>query len=575
MSFVIEYLDGVLLKSEMLYKRETPCPSYLCKDGKTFCVGEVLSGSYDDLCALDWKNNPDILNEVVGDIAIAQADENTCSFAVDLCGIDNLFYFHRENHFILSDNIWDIVSIIEPVFTDLNQMWIKSNFVGGMINGETFIKDVFVLMPRMRGFYNPKLNELMVEEYRKFSYAGEIKTIEDATDSVNDAVDQMMSSLHAKFGNNTIYGMGLSGGLDSRIIPHYANKHHLNLVSWNICKQRPNHIFEAASVKNARNLAKVFNIPFTVVEWSNEELESKNRLKIENMPMGSSGRNVFKYEPVGIPAFDVMLSGGYGILIGDYLPGNIKELTKPELKQAMEKMFITIESTSTGGRVRRALNYIFGLNIKVHDNKIPDAALSLFENEIENARARISAYVDSHYGEYTNIELFEKYWLNYLATRDRNGAFESMFGTKRSFATYSPFIFKKIVKWDEDLLPERSVLPEFIKKYVPEAAMIGTDSYTTAPNKSSEFIWRMKSVFSRLIRGNGTAIDENNFNRKTRRIIRDTYNNEYSWFYRIVDTRDINAKVLNRKNLRIAVGIWEMKSLVDFIESQGYKEIQR
>ena len=49
MSFLIKYNDGKLVDSKMLHKRETPCPSYLCEDGSTFCVGGVFNKTFDDI----------------------------------------------------------------------------------------------------------------------------------------------------------------------------------------------------------------------------------------------------------------------------------------------------------------------------------------------------------------------------------------------------------------------------------------------------------------------------------------------------------------------------------------------
>lgn len=573
MSFIVEYNKGKLVKSEMLYNRTTPCPSYECKNG-TFCIGEIFNQSFEDIASLEWDKTPDILNGIVGDIAIAKADNACCKFAVDLCGIDNLFYYHNNQHFLLSDNIWDIVSILEPTFDDLNDTWIRRNLVLATIDGETFINHLKCLMPCEMGTYDVSSDTLNVKEYREYRYTGEVKTLDEAVDTMELALDQMFRALKSSFGENCVYGMGLSGGLDSRVIPHYAKKHGLKLVSWNICTQRPNGILEANSVRNARKLANEFNIPFTVVEWKKQKLKEKLRLKTINMPMGTSGRNMFKYETEGIPKFDVMLSGGFGILVGDYFPEELPNLNKDGLKKVMKRMFTTLQSTSNKGRMERAINYIFRTNLNVSDRSIPAEVLSVFEKEKKDVIAYVDKYVDDRYGKYSNIEIFGSYWLRLLCTRDRNGAFESMFGTKRSFATYNPFVLKQIVRWNAELLPGRQVLPALIKKKMPYIADIATDSYTAAPNNAAKLFNRIGSIANRVIRGNGTAIDENNFDSDILKIINECLSNDCKWFYRIADTRKFNDMILNKKQLRFVDGIWEMKFLVDFIEMKGYQSIE-
>lgn len=573
MSFLIEFKNGNLIQSKMLYKRATPCPSYECKNG-TFCTGEIFGQTFEDVSNTDWERTPDLLNEINGDIAIAKADETGCRFAVDLCGIDNLFYYHNNHRFILSDNIWDIVSVLRPDFDDLNEKWIRRNLILSTVDGETFVKKLRVLMPREIGEYEASSDTLTIREYREFHYSGEVKTLDEAVGTMDKALDQMFASLKNSFGDKCTFGMGLSGGLDSRVIPHYAKKHGMKLVSWNICTQRPNGILEANSVRNARRLANEFGIPFTVVEWKKEKLIEKLRVKTVNMPMGTSGRNMFKYESEEIPKFDVMLSGGYGILVGDYFPKELLGLDKDGLKAAMKRMFTTLQSTSNKGRLKRAINYMFGTNLKVNDERIPSDALTYFEGELNDVIGYVDKYVDDRFGKYSNVEIFGSYWLRLLCTRDRNGAFESMLGTKRSFATYNPFVFKQIVRWDAALLPGRPVLPALINKKMSYIADIGTDSYTAAPNKSSRILNRINSILNRVIRGNGTAIDENNFDRDTLDLIEECLNNDCKWFYKIADTRRFNSEILSKKQLRFVTGIWEMKYLIDFIERKEYLSIE-
>ena len=83
MSFIIHYSAGELKKAELLYSRDTPCPSYLCKDKRTFCVGEIFGCTYEDIAATNWKEKQEVLDAIEGDIAIAYAGSDYCIFATD------------------------------------------------------------------------------------------------------------------------------------------------------------------------------------------------------------------------------------------------------------------------------------------------------------------------------------------------------------------------------------------------------------------------------------------------------------------------------------------------------------
>lgn len=576
MSFVIHYAEGKLKKAEMLYMKETPCPSHLCEDKKTFCVGEVFGCTYEDIASTNWRDDQSVLNTIDGDIAIAYADSDFCIFATDLCGIDNLYYYYQGSELILSDDIWDIICILEPEFDDINAEWVRKSIFSLLIDGETVVKNLKVLLPSHIARYDAESGILSIDRYQEFHYANKIKNIDDAVESMDRALDKMFECLKKKWGDQT-FGMGLSGGLDSRIIPHYAKKYNLRLTSFNICNKRPKGILLASSCKNAMKLAKVFQIPFKLIEWKPDKLDEKIYSKIKMQPLAMLGKNTFKFEQEGIPCFDIMLSGGFGELIGNALPTDIIQLDREGVIEAIKGMFAKVFTTTTfKSRCNRAFNYMFHINLHLRDKNELESVQKLIQKDYEEVISWITDYVNTTYGAFSNIEIFENYLLNAISTRNRCGAFESQFGTKRSIATYVPFVFKEIINWDPELLLNRKVLPALIKKKVPEAADIGTDSYTASPSKNRNVLNRIISVGNRVIRGNGTAIDENNFNKKA---VRDTFNktmnNDKTWFYTIIDTRPYHSQIFDKKQMQLAITIWEMKYLIDYIEDKRYLEMRK
>lgn len=576
MSFVIHYSSAKLKIAEMLYNRKAPCPSYLCEDKKTFCVGEIFGCTYEDIAANNWKENPKILNTIEGDIAIAYADNEYCIFASDLCGIDNLYYYYQDAEFILSDDIWDIISILEPAFDDVNKEWVRKSIFSLLIDGETVIKNLKVILPSHVGKYDVKNGILTVEKYQEFHYADEIKSVEDAVSSMDCALDKMFGYLKSKWGKE-IFGMGLSGGLDSRIIPHYAKKHGLKLRSFNICNKKPKGLLIASSCKNAIKLAKVYKIPFKLIEWKPYKLEDKIYLKTRMQPLAGTGRNTFKFEQEGLPRFDIMLNGGFGELIGNALPADIACLDREGLVEAIKNVFAGMFTTTTfKSRCNRALSYIFHIDLHLKEKNESKSIKRLFQKDYDEVIDSITDYVNRNYNTFSNIEIFENYLLNAISIRNRCGAFESQFGTKRSISIYIPFVFKEIINWNPELLINRKVLPALIQEKISEVSDIGTDSYTASPAKSRYLFNRILSVADRVMRGNGTAIDENNFSKKAvRNIFNKTMNDDNKWFYRIIDTRPYHSQIFNKKQMRLAISIWEMKYLIDFIENKKYLEIRQ
>lgn len=575
MSFIIHYSDGKLIESRMLKKKSSPAPAYLCEDKKTFCLGEIFQTDYNAIAKSNWKNDPMVLNSFKGTISIAYAGEEECIFACDSNDIDILYYYHNNSEFIISDDLWDIARRLEIKFEDINQSWVRKGIISQLINGETVIKNLKILLPSNIGIYKPSEDELKVKEYTDFKYSGEIKSVDEAVERMDHAIDAAFGLMKEKWGADCVYGMGLSGGLDSRVIPHYIKKHNMKLITFNICVKKPHKLLMAASCKNAKKLAEKYDIPFKLIEWNPNSISKKLRLKTKMHPIGTC-RNIFKLELAGMPKFDILLSGGYGVLIGDYLPLDIMSLDKKGLIAAIENLFIGMNNSTITFKSRciKALNYIFHLNIKDSSKYDIEELSDFFKKDFAEARKEVADFVTPLYdcGKYNNIDIFYKYFVSMLCSRDRFGAFESQFGTRRSMTLYMPFVFEETKNWNPELLLDRIVLKELIRQKTSEVSEIATDTFTAAPVVNPGVIQKLIAVLNRVIRGNGTAIDEHYFNNKhIQHEIRKCMNSKYTWFYKILDTRSINKKILTRSHLRMAVAIWEMKYLIDYIESGQYK----
>ena len=101
MSFIIEYRRGNLIKNIRLCERSTPAPSVSCSDGKTVIVGEVYGVDYETVAHLNWRDNPDCINSIQGNLSIVYADDTECVIASDETGIDTLYYYHNDDHFLV------------------------------------------------------------------------------------------------------------------------------------------------------------------------------------------------------------------------------------------------------------------------------------------------------------------------------------------------------------------------------------------------------------------------------------------------------------------------------------------
>lgn len=570
MSFVIHYEKGKLIKAEQLFVRKVPSPVCAAKDGKTWIMGEVFGASYEDVAQSNWRENPDVLNSFDGAISVVYADDEICVFASDLNGIEILYTYHKDETFILSDNFWDIIRIVQPSFDDIDQERARMTLLSPSAYGDTLIKNVKFLLPCMVGKYHADTNTLKTKKYREFKYSGEIVDVNIAVEHVDALLDDAMVKIKQACGD-VKYGLGVSGGLDSRIIPHYTKKHEMALVGYNLCVPRPNGIFLSQSCKNAARLANIYDIPLTFVKWSHKTVKEKVATKVMYYPLGSA-RNSFKYDE-NLPSFDVMLNGGAGEIVGGALPANIEQLTENELFDTMRQFFSSVYfASSFKARASRALQFLFGSK---RDVKSLSAICSLLGNQdIKNVEQELLSFIQhgKEIGQ-SNTEIFEDFMINVCSSRNRFGGFESMLGHKRSFSIYIPFLLREVMTWDKGLLYNRKVLNELILQKIPEVKDVKSELFSPAPGKKNTVFNKFIGMVAFLIRGNGTAIDQYWINKPSvKKHLKQRISNGSTWFCRIFNTNqnDLKKLVIGSKEPNFMINVWEYKTLIDTIETKAY-----
>jgi len=571
MSILIHFENGVCKKAELLYERTTPSATYYCANQKTFCVGEVFDRTFEDVAASGWEENPDILNDYQGAFALAKINEGGCVFAVDMNGIDTFFYYINKQEFLLSDNFWDIVRIIQPEYDDLNVERIKQSLLCPSVSGETVIRGLYILRPSHIGLYDSKKQILKVTKYRKFSYSNEISDVDLAVKNMDRILDNAFSSIKEKCGD-VQFGVGISGGLDSRVIPHYAKKHGMRIVGFNICVPKPHKLMLARGCKNARQLIKIFRMPYREVKWNPYTIKNKIMAKTRNYPHGTGG-NSFKYESDGMPQFSVLLTGGSGEIVGSELPKGIQFLSETELFEKMKIEFMPdLTLSNTSNKLSRALDYLFGTKVNFRRTRRSVVFNMLGQAEWNEAEKVLSGFIREGKNDgKTNIDIYEDFFLNVCGYANRYGAFESLLGTKRAFSIYIPFMLKETLRWAPGLLEDRLVLNELIRRKIPEVASVRSESFYVSPKeRNPSKIKKMITLAEYVLRGNGGAIDQYYMkNAKVWKLFTDDMTNDCIWFKNIFSFSSMPLN-LKEEPPRTIVNLWELKSLIDCIEKKDY-----
>ena len=173
------------------------------------------------------------------------------------------------------------------------------------------------------------------------------------------------------------------------------------------------------------------------------------------------------------------------------------------------------------------------------------------------------------------MEIYFDHLFNVVGFRNRRGAFESLFSTKRAFSIYVPFMTREAFTWTPRLLRSRCVLNELIKRKIPEVAEVGTESFSLPPQKGQfDFFKKFFTMIEFLMRGNGTAIDEIWMEKRNiKKMFIDYINlDTHSWFHQLFGLEGVKIQYQMIKNepARLLAQTWELKALLDCLEHKDY-----
>ena len=568
MAFILKCDEnGVESKWENL---QTPYLVKKCNEQSHTYVCCEFSSVGDELLTSKWNNDNNLLPKYETYLAVkTDIKRRKIYIANSISGLIPAYYYCKNGRFCISDNFWEAINYIKPTKDDLDIECIKEFMaIPYPLLNRTFIKNVNILLPNT--LLEISIDTLQIKSKRLFniSYTNDKHDLDDELESFYKNLDSLFGRIKKECGNVN-YGVGISGGIDSRIIPHFAQKNFMKIKGFIFGVKRPHYFWISQDHSNARKIARKYNIPLMEITWDHNTLDEKLEQEMKVYPLGSS--ELFKFEFVD--DFDVLIHGGNGYVVGSSLPPNIKNMDDKELASAIRKLGILFYPKSLiSARIEKIVQYLFKKNIIIRSHiKWFD---SLVPEEIEEKiNLDIKSFIKQKRDqEYNNIDIFEEYFHCILGAKNKFGAFESICGTKRSFSIYMPYLLKESLSWDFELLQDRTLLKKFISKYLKNLSEIGEQNYKGRIQKKNNTLTRFFSIVKFILKGNGTSnLDEKYFDSAMRKYYETMDSNINGWFYSIFNIHSYIKDIAKFDNPRVATRVWKMKMVLDEIENCSYK----
>lgn len=547
--------------------------------------GYVLGYSDEELIKNIKKKGFEFIKNLKGQFFIIYYDieEDEFHFGNDCFGRETLFYYTDKKDFIISNDFWQIINLVNPDISNIDMISVKEFILFGFSLFEnTIIKHLKILPPASLVKINNDYIMNITNYFDRIFGDYENLTIDEAVEKVDAIIDDYFKEFKENNKPDTVYGVGLSGGLDSRLLPYYAKNNAMKLKAYMIADKRSKGLFESMNVKLAKKTAKYYNLNLNIIEQKSETFENKMFYDVRYAPCIPSQVPICVRSKVS--DVDILITGtcGYGIgLEGDC--EEIKNTSKEEFKNKMIENFI--------------------------QSKNPHIISNLFNDtkNIDNID-KISKFIEEN-NEKTNLQIFLKLKHFLINSKNRYGTYESLNGYLADFPIYLSLLNTVTYRYPYELIERRPILLNLInkKKGIPSLKKIPSTKLTEFPlihsdqeytnmfkeaNNKSFFqnvlkLFKIQSqkprpweflrflffaIQEHILRGNGDWNREKS-NKTYKNEMYKTLLNPNSYLNNIFQSKTIISHFeKGRIDSKSFLQIVKIKRILDLIESKNYKK---
>lgn len=332
----------------------------------------------------------------------------------DKLGIGDVFVYKKENELIISGNFNDICENLKIEFNDFDQQAIAEFLIFGYpLFEKTFVKELHYLP--LASLWNVD-GKLRLTKSQYWQYKLQIDNHFDADKAIEE-LDTLMDNAIKRIKDmnsfNTLYGLGLSGGLDSRLIAFYAIKNKLKLITFIFGKENS----DAYNI--SKKIAKRLKLVHSEVGY-NKEFIKYAKIHVAYNPMVNLYHSWYYAIYEKLPKFDILLSGfNAGNQFGDKF--SEKYITIKNYNELIKSIFGGFDEINAAGRINNSLktNYLPEI-IKEMKNKLQTSQNKKYWQKIVefNYTNRQLKYLKNnpsysfygrykHYSAFTDFDLVE------------------------------------------------------------------------------------------------------------------------------------------------------------------------
>ncbi|WP_274364203.1 hypothetical protein [Paenibacillus thermotolerans] len=425
-------------------------------------------------------------------------DDKVFRIQSDLIGFEEAFIYDQDGIFVFTDSP---LSLIEFLNDHNKQTKIDVNKLKDLLYwGTNFIGDTileFVVRVKPASFYEIHLQNMITNRKEYTSFLAD-KNITDPIKAASDLYE-IIDSRFAKYQDSGLrFGIGLSGGLDSRAAAYFASKYKFNISPYFIGEEKVTPFLKTYDVKRSEEIAeqlglgKVRVLHPSAIGWK-EKIENDLR----NSPLSIS--NALQNIGYDFSDMDVLLTGAmggelFGACINDKVPG----MTNEGLAKYLLSYIRIVPRYKRGTLIEKYKKQY--ISSDVYEELIN-------KEEMSHRFEKMKNWVDEQKQiGLSNIKIVMKDLYYRFAKNHRTGYFYGLNGLMNVLPVYlTPSVIRQMLCWDDSLFVGKPVQKQFIKllgdlsKIRSQTVEVSIESQF----RKSSSLRKMFSIGERVLRGGG------------------------------------------------------------------------
>jgi len=500
------------------------------------------------------KNKKYFISNLNGEFILFyyNANKNNIFFATDRLAKEIGLYYFNEKDLIITNSFWDGVKAISPKAQDINIQSMKEIIVHNRaLLHNTIINNYKFIEPAT--FMEIKLNkniEIKKEKYWQFNFnINDTLEMDEVINQIEKYFDSTFKMLKNKYSPETKFGVGLSGGLDSRLVAYYCNKYNMKLIPYCIGEKYYIYPIKTQGYKVAKKIADYFCLDnFKFIEYNSESYFRKLFYDIYYLPYINSSIEINPL--IHIPDFDIMINGEHGgVFFGEF-----------DFRPLLNYSKLSLEK------------YLLEFLCHYHKKE-----MVMSKNEINIALNKVKDYVQK-IKTHDRYQIFYQFFFEIYGSKSQRGFFESNYGFKKSYSPFlNPKFFNYFLTWDSKFLIDRVLQKALFKKYYTELSKI-PDENADAPifwRRNSPKSWLKRFYYALIVYIRKPALRRNYWLKRDK---------EFKTLALKILSKNVdfikcnfphmNFEIYIKENPRAAANFIKMKVIADIIINEGYDDIE-